>query len=135
MKYLLTILLSLVATVSAMAETVKTYVIVEFKSGETLALALEANPKASFADNTLVLTATDFESTYQIADIHRFYFSELPEGVKTLEAADKKSAGVIYDTAGRKVASYAGSINATSLPTGSYIVKTESGHTFKVTKK
>ena len=49
--------------------------------------------------------------------------------------AEKKSAGSIYDTHGRKVADYEGSIDTINLQKGVYVVKTKSGESFKMLKK
>lgn len=119
---------------TAFAEDVKTYVVVEFKSSELLKLALSDKPKAEFKENNLVLTADNFEGSYTTADIKRFYFEDVADGIKAIDA-DKQSAGDIYDLNGRKVASYKGTIDATTLPEGVYVVKTQSGKSFKVVKK
>lgn len=108
---------------------------VEFKSGEKLALALSEKPKAQFEQNELVLTSEKFENRYTVTDISRFYFEEVALGIKTIEADSRKATGVIYDAEGRKVATYNGTIDATTLPAGAYVVKTESGKAFKVIKK
>ena len=134
-KYLFTLLLTIVGALSAWAQTTETCVIVEFKTGETLALALSEKPKAQFEQNDLVLTSDNFESRYTVTEINRFYFDEVAVGIKTIEAAKRKSTGIIYDTEGRKVGTYDGTIDTTNLPTGAYVVKTESGKAFKVIKK
>lgn len=134
-KYLFTLLLTIVGTFSAWAQSTVTCVIVEFKSGETVSLALSEKPKAQFEQNDLVLTSEKFEGRYTVTDVKRFYFDEVAEGIKTIEASDRKSTGTIYDGEGRKVGSYNGSIDTTTLPTGAYVVKTESGQVFKVIKK
>lgn len=134
-KYIITLLLAIVGTFSAWADGVKTCVVVEFKSGETLALALEDQPKAQFEQNDLVLTSAEFEGRYTTTDVKRFYFDEKETAIKTIEANDNRSNGEIYDIEGRKVGSYNGTIDATTLPQGVYVVKTQSGKSFKVTKK
>lgn len=108
---------------------------VEFKSGEKIALALSEKPKAQFEQNELVLTSDSSENRYTVTDINRFYFEEVAVGIKAIEADNRKSTGVIYDAEGRKVATYNGSIDTTTLPIGAYVVKTESGKAFKVIKK
>lgn len=133
-KYLFTLLLALVSTIAAWAEPIETCVIVEFKSGETVAIALSAKPKAQFEASDLVLTSEKFEGRYATADIKRFYFDEVDTAIKAIEA-DTKTTGAIYDLEGRKVGSFAGSIDSTTLPTGVYVIKTDGGKSFKVTKK
>ena len=133
-KYIFSLLLAIAGVMTAFAEDVKTYVVVEFKSSELLKLALSDKPKAEFKENNLVLTADNFEGSYTTADIKRFYFEDIADGIKAIDA-DKQSAGDIYDLNGRKVASYKGTIDATTLPEGVYVVKTQSGKSFKVVKK
>lgn len=133
-KYIFSLLLAIAGVMTAFAEDVKTYVVVEFKSCELLKLALSDKPKAEFKENNLVLTAENFEGSYTTADIKRFYFEDVADGIKAIDA-DKQSAGDIYDLNGRKVASYKGTIDATTLPEGVYVVKTLSGKSFKVVKK
>lgn len=133
-KYIFSLLLAIAGVMTAFAEDVKTYVVVEFKSSELLKLALSDKPKAEFKENNLVLTAENFEGSYTTADIKRFYFEDIADGIKAIDA-DKQSAGDIYDLNGRKVASYKGTIDATTLPEGVYVVKTQSGKSFKVVKK
>lgn len=134
-KYFLTIFLSLVSVFSVWADGVKTCVVVEFKSGETLALALEDQPKALFEQNNLVLTSANFESRYITTDVKRFYFDEVDTAIKAVEADDNSSNGTIFDIEGRMVGSYKGTIDTTTLPQGVYVVKTQSGKNFKVTMK
>lgn len=134
-KILFTLLLTLVGTASAWAEDMLNCVIMEFQNGEKLSIALKDNPKATFEEGDLVLVAENFEGRYATTDIKRFYFDEVAAGIKAIEAADKKSKGAIYDTAGRKVGTYEGNIDSNSLPFGTYVVKTESGKSFKVIKK
>lgn len=134
-KFLFTMLLAIAGVFTAWAQSTTTCVIVEFKSGETLSIALTDKPKAQFEQSEIVLTAESFEGRYTAADIKRFYFDEVALGIKAVEAADTKAEGEIYDINGRKVASYKGNIDATTLPMGVYVVKTQSGKSFKVTKK
>lgn len=134
-KYLFTLLLTIVGAVSTWAQNTLTCVVVEFNSGETISLALSEKPKAQFEQNDLVITSEKFEGRYTVTDVKRFYFDEVPDGIKAVEADNRKSAGIIYDAEGRKVATYNGSIDTTTLPTGAYVVKTESGKAFKVIKK
>lgn len=134
-KYIFTLLLAIAGVFSAWADGVKTCVVVEFKSGETIALALDEQPKAQFEQNDLILTSQNFEGRYATTDVKRFYFDEKETAIKTVEADDDRNSGVIYDTEGRKVGSYKGTIDAATLPQGVYVVKTQSGKSFKVTKK
>lgn len=134
-KYIFTLLLAIAGFITAYAQNAETCVIVEFKSGETLALALTDKPKAQFEANDLVLSSETFEGRYTTTDIKRFYFDEVVVGIKVIEAADNLSEGEIYDANGRKVANYKGTIDSTTLPMGVYVVKTKSGKAFKVTKK
>lgn len=134
-KYIFTLLLALVGTCAAWAEDTETCVIVEFKGGETMSIALSEKPKAQFDQNDLVLTSDSFEGRYATTDIKRFYFEDVAVGIKVIEAAENCSNGEIYDIEGRKVGSYNGTINSTTLPQGVYVVKTQSGKSFKVTKK
>lgn len=108
---------------------------VEFKSGELISLALSERPKAQFEQNELVLTSDSFEGRYTTTDVKRFYFEEVAVGIQLIEASDHLSEGEIYDASGRKVGTYKGTIDATSLPQGIYVVKAKSGASFKVTKK
>lgn len=100
-----------------------------------MSIALSEKPKAQFDQNDLVLTSDNFEGRYATTDIKRFYFEDIAVGIKVIEAADNRSNGDIYDLEGRKVGSYDGTINSTALPQGVYVVKTQSGKSFKVTKK
>lgn len=135
-KYLLTLLLAVIGTISVAAQQLETCVIVEFKNGETLALALAEKPKAQFEGTSLQLVSETFEGTYITADIKRFYFDDIEAAIKTITADENSmSRGTIYDINGRKVASYNGTIDSTTLPQGVYVVKTEAGKGFKVTKK
>lgn len=134
-KYLFTLIFAIAGFFTAWADETTTCVIVEFRSGETLALALADKPKAQFEQNDLVLSAEGFESRYTTTDVKRFYFDEVALGIKAIESADKQAEGDIYDTNGRKVGSYKGNIDATTLPQGVYVVKTQSGKAFKVTKQ
>lgn len=134
-KYIFTLLLAIAGVFTAWAEDVETCVIVEFKSGETLSLALSEKPKAQFEGNDLLLTSEKFEGRYATTDIKRFHFEDQSVGIKVIEAADNVSEGVIYDLDGRKVATYKGTIDSTTLPAGVYVVKTQGGQSFKVTKK
>lgn len=118
-----------------MAESVETCVIVEFKSGETISLALSEKPKAQFEQNDLVLTSEKFEGRYATTDIKRFYFEDLDTAIKAITADDAKTSGTIYDLEGRKVATFEGTIDSTTLPQGVYVIKTDGGKSFKVTKK
>lgn len=134
-KYFFTLLLAIVGTLSAMAENVETCVIVEFKSGETISLALSEKPKAQFEQTDLVLTSEKFEGRYATTDIKRFYFEDLDTAIKAITADDAKTNGTIYDLEGRKVGTFEGTIDSTTLPQGVYVIKTEGGKSFKVTKK
>lgn len=134
-KYFFTLLLAVAGTISAMAENVETCVIVEFKSGETISLALSEKPKAQFEQNDLVLTSEKFEGRYATTDIKRFYFEDLDTAIKAITADDAKTSGTIYDLEGRKVATFEGTIDSTTLPQGVYVIKTDGGKSFKVTKK
>lgn len=99
-----------------------------------MAIALSEKPKAQFEQNDLILTSENFESRYATTDIRRFFFEDIAVGIKDV-AAERLSEGEIFDTAGRRVASYRGTIDSTTLPEGVYVVKTASGKSFKVTKK
>lgn len=134
-KYVYTLILALVGTFSAWAQDTETCVVVEFKSGETVALALSEKPKAQFEQNDIVIVSENYEGRYTVTDVKRFYFDEFNTGIKTVEAVDRNSKGVIYDTAGREVGKYEGTINAANLAVGTYVVKTEGGNVFKVVKK
>lgn len=134
-KYIFTLLLAIAGVFTAWAEDVETCVIVEFKSGETLSLALSEKPKAQFEGNDLLLTSDNFEGRYTTTDIQRFRFEDVNTGIRVIEAAENASEGVIYDLDGRKVATYKGTIDSTTLPAGVYVVKTQGGQSFKVTKK
>lgn len=134
-KYIFTLFLALVSTFAAWAQDTETCVVVEFKSGEIVPVALSENPKAQFEGNEVVFTAENFEGRYVVTDVKRFYFDEMKVGIKLVEAADRKSKGVIYDVQGREVGKYEGTVDSTSLPVGTYVVKTEGGNVFKVVKK
>lgn len=134
-KYFFTLLLAVAGTISAMAESVETCVIVEFKSGETISLALSEKPKAQFEQNDLVLTSEKFEGRYATTDIKRFYFEDIDTAIKAIAADGAKTNGTIYDLEGRKVATFEGTIDSTTLPQGVYVIKTDGGKSFKVTKK
>lgn len=118
-----------------MAESVETCVIVEFKSGETISLALSDKPKAQFEQTDLVLTSEKFEGRYTTTDVKRFYFEDVDTAIKTVTADNDRNSGEIFDVEGRKVGAFNGSIDTTTLPMGVYVVKTQSGKSFKVTKK
>ena len=133
-KYICTLLLAFVGVASALAEDVKTYIVVEFKTSETLTIALSDKPKAQFEGTDLLLTAATFEGRYATADIKRFYFEDIANGINTIDAVEKME-GSIYDLNGRKVSTFKGTIDSTTLPTGVYVIKTKSGKSFKVTKK
>lgn len=133
-KYLFTLLLAIVSTISAMAQSVETCVIVELKNGEKVTIALSEKPKAQFENTDLLLTSEKFEGRYSTTDIKRFYFEDVETGITQI-ADEAKTNGVIYDIEGRKVGTFKGTIDSTSLPVGVYVVKTEGGKTFKVTKK
>lgn len=133
-KYLFTLLLAIVGTISAMAQSVETCVIVELKNGEKVTIALSEKPKAQFENTDLLLTSEKFEGRYSTTDIKRFYFEDVETGITQI-ADEAKTNGVIYDIEGRKVGTFKGTIDSTSLPVGVYVVKTEGGKTFKVTKK
>lgn len=68
-------------------------------------------------------------------DVKRFYFEAIDTAIKTVTEDLEKNSGEIFDLEGRKVANYQGTIDATTLPHGVYVVKTQSGKSFKVTKK
>lgn len=133
-KYICALLLAFAGVASALAEDVKTYIVVEFKTSETLTIALSDKPKAQFEGTDLLLTAATFEGRYATADIKRFYFEDIASAIKTLDAAEKTN-GNIYDLNGRQVSTFKGNIDSTTLPAGVYVIKTESGKSFKVTKK
>lgn len=134
-KIILTLILGIVSMASVMAQDIQTCVVVELKSGETLALALSQKPMAQFEQNDLVLTSEKFEGRYATADIKRFYFDDLDTAVKSIEADNTKTSGIIYDINGREVGKFDGAIDSTTLPLGVYVIKTQGGKTFKVTKK
>lgn len=133
-KYICTLLLAFAGVATALAEDVKTYIIVEFKTSEKLTIALSDKPKAQFEGSDLLLTAETFEGRYATADIKRFYFEDIASGIKTIDG-EKDANGIIYDLNGRMVSTFNGTIDSTTLPTGVYVIKTESGKSFKVTKK
>lgn len=134
-KYIFTLFLAIAGVFSAWAENVQTCVIVEFKSGETISLALSDKPKAQFEQTDLVLTSEKFEGRYTTTDVKRFYFEDVDTAIKTVTADDDRNSGEIFDVEGRKVGAFNGSIDTTTLPMGVYVVKTQSGKSFKVTKK
>lgn len=134
-KYIFTLFLAIAGIFSAWAENVQTCVIVEFKSGETISLALSDKPKAQFEQTDLVLTSEKFEGRYTTTDVKRFYFEDVDTAIKTVTADDDRNSGEIFDVEGRKVGAFNGSIDTTTLPMGVYVVKTQSGKSFKVTKK
>lgn len=110
-------------------------VIVELNNGETLSLALRHTPKVQFESENVLITAGNFEATYERSLLHRFYFKMDTDGIHAIADAEHKGAGSIYDTHGRKVADFDGAIDTESLPMGVYIVKTKSGKSFKILKK
>ena len=134
-KYIFTILTALVTSVAAWADEVKDCVIFEFRNGETMSIALCRTPKAVFDKEELVITAEDFEGRYERKSIQRFFFKQDVDGIHAISSADKLSSGDIYDMNGRKVGHFEGSIEASSLPVGVYVVKTASGESFKMLKK
>lgn len=134
-KYIVTLMLAIAGSCAAWAEDMVACVIVELNSAENMALALGEKPKVQFDGDDVVITTANFEGAYKRADIVRFYFDEVPTGIKTMEADANRAHGEVYDMGGRKVASYDGTLDTTTLPAGVYVVKTAGGTTCKVTKK
>lgn len=134
-KYFTTLLLALVGTCAAWANDMVYCLVLELNAEEAVTLALSESPKMKFEGTDVILTAKGFEGRYARTDVQRMYFQEVPSGIKTLESlGDRKQAGVIYDINGRKVAEYNGTIETSNLPQGVYVIKTESGKSFKVTR-
>lgn len=133
-KYICTLLFAFAGVASVLAENVKTCIILELKSSEKFSIALSDKPKAQFEGTDLLLTSATFEGRYATADIKRFYFEDVANAIKTIDAAEKTN-GTIYDLNGRMISTFQGTIDSTTLPAGVYIIKTESGKSFKVTKK
>ena len=135
-KYLFTLFIDLCGIFNCQAQNnLVECVIVELQNGETLSLALKYTPKVQFESEQVLITAGDFEATYERSLLHRFYFKMDIDGIHAIADAEKKSAGSIYDTHGRKVADYEGSIDTINLQKGVYVVKTKSGESFKMLKK
>ena len=135
-KYLFTLFIALCGIFNCQAKNdMVECVIVELQNGETLSLALKYTPKVQFESEQVLITAGDFEATYERSLLHRFYFKMDIDGIHAIADAEKKSAGSIYDTHGRKVADYEGSIDTINLQKGVYVVKTKSGESFKMLKK
>ena len=135
-KYLFTLFIALCGIFNGQAQNdMVECVIVELQNGETLSLALKYTPKVQFESEQVLITAGDFEATYERSLLHRFYFKMDIDGIHAIADAEKKSAGSIYDTHGRKVADYEGSIDTINLQKGVYVVKTKSGESFKMLKK
>ena len=135
-KYLFTLFIALSGIFNCQAQNdMVERVIVELQNGETLSLALKYTPKVQFESEQVLITAGDFEATYERSLLHRFYFKMDIDGIHAIADAEKKSAGSIYDTHGRKVADYEGSIDTINLQKGVYVVKTKSGESFKMLKK
>lgn len=135
-KYFTTLLLALVGTCAAWAaDDMKYCLVLELDAEEAVTLALSESPKMTFEGTDVLVTATGFEGRYARTDVKRMYFTEVPSGIKTVESVgDRKQCGVIYDINGRKVADYNGTIETATLPQGVYVIKTESGKSFKVTR-
>ncbi len=135
-KYLFSLIIAICGALNCQAQTnLVDCVIIEFNNGESLSLALLHTPKVQFENEDVLITAGDFEATYQRSLLHRFYFKMDVDGIHAIADAEKKSAGTIYDTHGRKVADFEGSIDAINLQQGVYVVKTKSGESFKMLKK
>lgn len=134
-KFFLTLVLSVLGMVAWADDNAQNCVIIEFHNGETMAIALSHQPKVTFENDDLVLTAEDVESRYTRSDVHRFYFELTVDGIKVIAAADQASSGDVYDLNGRKVGHYDGTLDSTTLPYGVYVVKTTTGKSFKVIKK
>lgn len=134
-KLFLTLVLSVLGMMAWADDNAQNCVIVEFQNGETMAIALAHQPKVTFENEDLVLTAEDVESRYARTDIHRFYFEMTIDGIKVVESSEKPSSGDLYDTNGRKVGHYDGTLSTANLPFGVYVVKTTSGKSFKIIRK
>lgn len=134
-KFILSLILSIVSGLGAFAQEFQTNVVVEFKNGEKLAMALSDRPKAQFDNTDLVLTSARFEGRYATADIQRFYFEDEQVGIKPIRPTDELTEGEVFDTHGRKVSAFKGILDMATLPAGVYVIKTKEGKSFKVTKK
>lgn len=109
--------------------------VVDFKNGESLSIALSEKPQASFEENSLVLRAENFESTYVVTDVKRFRFEEQADGIATLQAAGQLTSATVFTLDGRQVATCQGCISLSALPAGRYVVKTANGKSFKMVKR
>ena len=135
-KYLFTLFIALCGIFNCQAQNdMVECVIVELQNGETLSLALKYTPKVQFESEQVLITAGDFEATYERSLLHRFYFKKDVDGIHAITDAENICAGTIYDTHGRKVADFNGAIDEATLQQGVYIVKTKSGESFKMMKK
>lgn len=132
-RHILSLLMPLCGILGAHAQQdLVDCVIVELNNGESLSLALRHTPKATFENNFVVMTAGDFKAAYDKALLNRFYFKKDVDGIHAIADAENVCKGSIYDTHGRKVADFEGTIDSATLQKGVYIVKTTSGKSFKV---
>ena len=135
-KYLFTLIIALCGIFNARAQQdLVDCVVVELNNGETLSLALRHTPKATFENDLVVVTAGDFQASYEKTLLHRFYFKKEVDGIHAITDAENICTGTIYDTHGRKVADFEGSIDEATLQQGVYIVKTKRGESFKMLKQ
>ena len=94
-KYLFTLFIALCGIFNCQAQNdMVECVIVELQNGETLSLALKYTPKVQFESEQVLITAGDFEATYERSLLHRFYFKMDIDGIHAI--ADDKQRRIQY---------------------------------------
>lgn len=127
-------LLSLACLFVARAES---SLVLELRDGTTHSYVLSEQPRVSFADGSLVMTATGAETRYAISEVENFHFADVSAlPVVSAEAWRVRCVGgvltvegyigevVVTDVSGRIVyQGKAGSIDLGQQPRGTYLVR------------
>ena len=152
-KRLLLLLLLLSSATSLLAQTA---LVVHQKSGEVVYFSFSEQPKATYSGTNLVLTTTKTTVEYPIANLLKFTFGDMADGIEDVTDAKadvkidndaiiitgtKVSADVsVFNVSGVKVctkkadADGNAAISTSNLPNGVYVVKSNNV-TFKFIKK
>lgn len=129
MKKLLFLVVSLLFSSAVFAQDFPT-VAFEENSGEITYLKSD-NLNINFASGALVATHADGEASFPLADLNKFYFSDVTASIST-SLIDDNAEVCVFSIAGENLGTYSSpSAAVNNLPAGVYVFKSDS-KTFKV---